>query len=132
MGGVVAMEKGEFVGKAALAPVAERGPSRRLRGLRINGRGIPRDHYPVTTAWGEGVVTSGTFSPTLKRGIAMAFVPPTCEIGECVSVEIRRPGVGRYACGDAVLQQCQPVAGEIDLKGSARREMREARCTRTN
>jgi aminomethyltransferase len=89
LAGVVAMEKGDFVGREALAAVAESGPSRRLRGLRTSGRGIPRDHYPVKTEHGDGVVTSGTFSPTLQGGIGMAFVPPACEIGDSVSVEIR-------------------------------------------
>ena len=89
LGGVVAMDKDDFIGKAALALVSEQGPSRRLRGLQVTGRGIPRDHYPVKTSHGDGAVTSGTFSPTLQGGIGMAFVPPACEPGDSVSVEIR-------------------------------------------
>ncbi len=89
LGGVVAMEKGNFVGRGALESVMAQGPSRRLRGLRATGRGIPRDHYPVKTAHGDGEMTSGTFSPTLQAGIGMAFVPPACEVGDGVSVEIR-------------------------------------------
>jgi len=89
LAGVVAMEKPPFIGRDALAEVMEAGPTRRLLGLTLADRAVPRDGYPVTTAHGPGIVTSGTFSPTLQQGIAMAFVPPACEIGDAVAVNIR-------------------------------------------
>ena len=44
-------------------------------GLSLEGRGVLRSGYPVASPAGEGVVTSGTFSPTLGRAIALARVP---------------------------------------------------------
>lgn len=75
LGRVVRLEK-DFVGRDALAAVAERGPSRRLVGLIARGRRVPREGYPVIGADGErcGVVTSGAPSPTLGKPIAMAYV----------------------------------------------------------
>ncbi len=53
------------------------GPKRKLVGLEVTGRGIARDGYPVVTAEGTeiGYVTSGSPSPTLKKNIALAYVP---------------------------------------------------------
>ena len=81
----------DFVGKQALLEHGE--PlERKLVGLEMVERGIARDGYPVRSLEGEplGVVTSGTPSPTLKRNIAMALVPPgEAEIGNDLTVEIR-------------------------------------------
>jgi aminomethyltransferase len=76
--------EGNFVGKEALARQKEAGVPRRLVGLRVEGRGFPRPGYPVTDGKGSavGVVTSGTVSPSLGEGIALAWVP----------VELAAPG----------------------------------------
>jgi aminomethyltransferase len=60
-------------------------------GLLATGRGIPRSHCPVRSADGEalGEVTSGTFSPTLKQGIALALLAPTLAEGAEVVVDVR-------------------------------------------
>lgn len=65
-----------FRGRDALARVKERGPARRLFGIACRSRGVPRQGHEVT-ADGEsiGEVTSGNFSPTLGRGIALAYAP---------------------------------------------------------
>ena len=92
LGRVVKLEKsGGFVGRDALAKVAEHGPSRRLVGLEVTGRGIARHGYVVNRdATRTGVVTSGTQSPTLGRPIAMAYVRPSdAEPGTILDVEIR-------------------------------------------
>lgn len=83
--------KPEFPGKSALVEQKERGEGRRLRGLRANGRAIPRPHMQVTDAQGRelGEVTSGTFSPTESVGIALALVDSTIQIGDEVLVDIR-------------------------------------------
>jgi glycine cleavage system T protein (aminomethyltransferase) len=92
LGRVVKLEKSEdFVGRAALERVARDGPTRRLVGLVVRGRGIARHGYPVWSADRRtGVVTSGTQSPTLGMPIAMAYVAPgDAEPGTIVDVEIR-------------------------------------------
>ncbi|HEV2326124.1 MAG TPA: glycine cleavage system aminomethyltransferase GcvT [Terracidiphilus sp.] len=72
------MEKGEFIGREALAAVlAGGGPARRVVGLEMVERGIARDGYSVLSLEGEpiGQVTSGSPAPFLKTNIAMALVP---------------------------------------------------------
>ena len=58
-------------------------------GLLFEGRGVLRGHMRVVTAAGEGEITSGTFSPTLKLSIAMARVPLAVQVGDQVEVDIR-------------------------------------------
>ena len=96
LGRVVKLEKaGDFVGREALARVARDGPSKRLVGLTITGRGIARHGYPVLVGdRRSGVVTSGTQSPTLGKPIAMAYVAPgDAEPGTMVTVEVREQPV---------------------------------------
>ncbi|HKP49430.1 MAG TPA: glycine cleavage T C-terminal barrel domain-containing protein, partial [Gemmatimonadales bacterium] len=83
--------KDEFFGDAALRAERARGPGRLLRGLKAVGRGIPRPGMSVYGPAGEdiGSVTSGTFSPTLKTGIALALLMPELTDGDGVFVDIR-------------------------------------------
>jgi aminomethyltransferase len=87
---VVRFDKGDFRGRAPLVLERDRGVVRRLRGLVLEGRQIPRAEYPVLLD-GEvvGEVTSGNFSPVLERGIALAFVRPDLADGATVAVDIR-------------------------------------------
>jgi aminomethyltransferase len=86
----VAFDKGEFPGRAALIRRKEGGIPARLRGLRTEGRLIPRAHYPVYSGQTEvGETTSGSFSPTLRIGIALAYLSAGIEPGERVEVEVR-------------------------------------------
>jgi aminomethyltransferase len=74
---VVKLDKGDFVGRDALCRQKEAGVPRATVGLRVTepGRHIPRPGHPVLVDGKEvGVVTSGTFSPTLEQGIALARV----------------------------------------------------------
>jgi aminomethyltransferase len=64
-----------FIGRAALEDIAGRGSPRKLVGLLLEDRGVLRSHQKVSAAAGEGEITSGTFSPTLERSIALARVP---------------------------------------------------------
>ncbi len=90
LGWVVSWDKGDFRGRAALAAEKERGVGRRLRGLEVEGRRPPRAEQVVLVD-GEpaGIVTSGNFSPMLERGIALAFVPPSVEVGDEVAIDVR-------------------------------------------
>ena len=73
---MVKLDKGEFVGRAALQQIQQAGPSRKLVGLVMRENAIPRHGYPVLAGGEEvGVVTSGTASPTLGEKIAMAYLP---------------------------------------------------------
>jgi aminomethyltransferase len=86
----VAFEKGDFTGREALLRQKEEGVRRRLRGLRMTGRLIPRPHYAVFADRRKvGETTSGSFSPTLRVGIAMAYLDPDVEPGAAVEIDIR-------------------------------------------
>jgi aminomethyltransferase len=78
----------DFIGRAALEAVRERGVPLKLVGLLLEDRGVLRSHQKVVVSGlGEGETTSGTFSPTLERSIALARVP--AKTGSRVQVEIR-------------------------------------------
>jgi aminomethyltransferase len=87
----IGWKKGAFQGSDVLTAEKSSGPARRMRGLRSNDRGIPRAEMSVTDPAGAvvGVVTSGTFSPTLRVGIALALVDTSLSIGDEVSIDIR-------------------------------------------
>ncbi len=98
LGWTVALEPREraFIGRQALEAIRARGPQRKLVGLLLEGRGVLRPHQKVLVpdagqsdghGHGEGLITSGTFSPTLERSIALARVPAAA--GASVQVDIR-------------------------------------------
>ncbi|HEX9236782.1 MAG TPA: glycine cleavage system aminomethyltransferase GcvT [Actinomycetota bacterium] len=85
----VSFDKGEFIGRSALVRQRERGVPARLWGLRMLDRLIPRAHYPVLVeAEQVGETTSGTFSPTLRLGIGLAYLSPRDRFGPGDEVEI--------------------------------------------
>ena len=80
--------KTDFIGHAAL--IEKQTPMHRIRALKMQGKGIPREGYPVI--WGGvqvGEVTSGTMSPTVGGGIALAMLPDALNLGDEVQVQIR-------------------------------------------
>jgi aminomethyltransferase len=86
------LEKGNFIGRDALAKLRAEGPKRALVGLEMVDRGIARDGYRCVDGQGNeiGVVTSGSPSPTLGKNIALAYVPPAMTaLGTPIFVEIR-------------------------------------------
>lgn len=91
-GWAVGWSKPAFWGRDALLAERAAGPTRRLRGLRATGRGIPRAGMDVLVG-GErvGVTTSGTFSPTLRCGIALALIDTASGVGidDAVGVDVR-------------------------------------------
>lgn len=91
-GFAVGWRKDAFWGRDALVAEKQVGPRRRSWGLRATGRGVPRAHMPVTrdgVAIGE--TTSGTFSPTLRTGIALALLDTAAGVdeGDVVSIDVR-------------------------------------------
>ena len=87
----VGWKKDAFPGREAVLKVKEEGPKRRLRGLVATGRGIPRPGMGVTLVADVPLadITSGTFSPTLRKGIGMALLPTMVNPDAEVGVDIR-------------------------------------------
>ena len=84
---VAMKDEREFIGREALEKQKAEGLQRKLVGLVLEGRGILRPGQKVVTAEGEGNTTSGSFSPSLQKAIALARIPFAAS-GEC-EVEIR-------------------------------------------
>jgi aminomethyltransferase len=83
LGRVVKLDKGEFVGRDALAAIEHDGPRRRLVGVVMTDEGIARHGYPVVDgATTVGAVTSGSVSPSLGTRIAMALVASDAAVDE--------------------------------------------------
>jgi aminomethyltransferase len=98
VGWAVGWKKPAFWGREVLVAERAAGPRRVLRGLESLDRGIPRPHMVVKSKDGEvvGEVTSGTFSPTRRIGIALALLRPDIGEGDEVEVDVRgRPSAMR-------------------------------------
>jgi aminomethyltransferase len=91
LGWVVKPAKGDFIGRAAIERVRAEGPRRRLAGLEMADRAIARHGYPVVKdGRAVGVVTSGSYGPSVDRSIALAYVETAlAAVGTELSVEIR-------------------------------------------
>jgi aminomethyltransferase len=76
----------DFVGKTALLAHPQQ---KQFLGLLLDKGGVLRAHQNVSTAHGDGEITSGTFSPTLAQSIALARLPLAAAVGDTVEVEIR-------------------------------------------
>lgn len=90
---ITRLDKGDFIGRDAVASRKAEGPKRVLIALKLTGRGIPREHYPVLVDGQlSGEVTSGMHSP-MAGGVALAYVKPEhAQSGE-LTVEIRGKAV---------------------------------------
>jgi aminomethyltransferase len=91
LGWISKLNKGEFVGRDALANQKEQGIKRRLIGFEVTERGIARDGQDVVVN-GEkvGVVTSGSPAPFLKKNIGMAYVPVELAVeGQPIQIDVR-------------------------------------------
>ena len=87
----IGWRKKSFHGHQALRTSQAKGVARLLRGLLLTERGIPRAGMLVRNGAGAvvGEVTSGTFSPTLKEGIALALIESGIEVGEQLMIDVR-------------------------------------------
>ncbi len=91
-------ENRQFVGREALEALKHKGADKTIVGLVLEGKGVIRNHQQVITNLGIGEVTSGSFSPTMGKAIALASVPKgaqgLCEIemrNKKVSAKIVKP-----------------------------------------
>lgn len=76
-----------FIGRDKITAEKSAGVQQKLVGLVLQGKGVLRGHMKVVCEGGEGEITSGTFSPSLKQSIAIARVPVS--VGETCEVEVR-------------------------------------------
>ena len=91
LGWLVKFKKGDFLGSKALLTQKKKGVKRKIVGFEITGRGIARSHYPVYVH-GEKLsdVTSGTYSPYLKKSIGLTYLPiEHSDEGTDIAIEIR-------------------------------------------
>ena len=97
LGWITKLDKDDFVGRNALIEQKENGVTRRLVGMKLEGRAFPRPGYPIVSN-GEAVgqITSGTMSPSLGVGIALGYVPSEmARIDTVLQIDVR----GRLADG---------------------------------
>lgn len=89
------LEGRTFPGRDAIAAIKEKGPKRVRVGLELSGKRVPREHYGIFQNGQQvGEITSGTFSPTLQKPIAMGYVPPELsKPGTELSIDIRGESV---------------------------------------
>jgi aminomethyltransferase len=87
---VVKLDKGEFLGRAALAEQRREGVPRKLVGFEVTGRGIAREGHTVFRDGSRvGQVTSGTWSPTLEKALGMAYVTAAAAAGAEIEIDVR-------------------------------------------
>jgi aminomethyltransferase len=79
----------DFIGRKALEALKAAGLKRKFVALLLEDRGVLRGHQKVVAAGGEGEITSGTFSPTMEKSIALARVPIAVKPGDTVQVDVR-------------------------------------------
>ncbi len=95
LGWTVKLKSGPFVGRDALRRLKQEGPRRRLVGVELAARGpVPRQGHSLVTFGDEpvraGEITSGTWSPTLEKGIGMAYVAVEhAAVGTELAMEVR-------------------------------------------
>lgn len=91
LGWITKLQKGDFIGREALAALKENGLERKLVGFEMVDRGIARDGFDVFVDDKKvGTVTSASPAPFLKKNIGLAFVPPAfANIGQEIKIDVR-------------------------------------------
>jgi aminomethyltransferase len=89
---ITKLDKGDFIGREAIARRKEKGARERLVGFELLERGVPRKDQRIVSG-GErlGVVTSGSYSPSLDRGIGLGYVPPG--VDDAIAIDVRGKNV---------------------------------------
>src|SRR5262249_23482007 len=96
LGWICKLDKGDFIGREALAHQKAEGVKRRLAGFEVIERGIARDHQDVVVDGQKvGIVTSGSPAPFLKKNIGLAYVQVECaSVGQQIQIDVRGKLVG--------------------------------------
>ena len=90
LGWITKLKKGDFVDRDLLLERKAKGLDRKLMGLKLNGRRVPRTGYKIENSNGTeiGVVTSGSQSPTLNQPIGIGYLPTETEVGTEVQIVV--------------------------------------------
>ena len=90
-GAACGLDKQDFTGKAVLVDQKQNGTKLKLKAILATDRAIPRKDMQVKNQNGEviGTVTSGTFSPALRKGIGLALISPDIQKGDSVVIDVR-------------------------------------------
>ncbi len=87
---ITRLDKGDFLGRSAVEARKASGAQRVMLGLKLTGRGIPREHYKIIADGREvGEVTSGMHSPLAGAGVAIGYVEPEYAGAGALSIDIR-------------------------------------------
>jgi aminomethyltransferase len=107
LGWITKLNKGEFIGKSPLVKAKQEGMKRKLVGFTLPEKAVARHGYALSVNGSQvGQVTSGTFSPSLERGIGMGYVEAAhAETGRTVNVLIRGTEVPAYIVKIPFLQK---------------------------
>ena len=91
LGWICKLDKGDFIGRAALVQQKAEGVTRKLVGFEVTDRGIARDHQDVVIDdQRAGTVTSGSPAPYLKKNIGLAYVPTEyANVGQEIKIDVR-------------------------------------------
>ena len=91
LGWITKLQKGDFIGREALAEQKEKGITRKLVGFEMKDKGIARDGFDVyITGDKSGYVTSGSPAPYIKKNIGFAFVPvEAANVGQELKIDVR-------------------------------------------
>ncbi|MBI2429185.1 MAG: glycine cleavage system aminomethyltransferase GcvT [Ignavibacteriales bacterium] len=91
LGWITKLNKGDFIGKPVLEKAKAEGLKRKLVGMMLSDKAVPRHGYQIVVNGAHGgTITSGTFSPSLEKGIAMGYVNSThSEVGSKLQVDVR-------------------------------------------
>jgi aminomethyltransferase len=95
LGWITKLDKGDFIGSAAIRAAKQQGLKRKLVGFTLGEKAFPRQGYPIRSNGStDGVVTSGSFSPTLDKAIGMGYVGiEHAKVGTPISIMIRNKEV---------------------------------------
>ncbi|RJQ05868.1 MAG: glycine cleavage system aminomethyltransferase GcvT [Bacillota bacterium] len=111
----VSFDKGDYIGRDALLAQKEKGLERKLVGIEMIGRGIPRHGYRVLDAEGKretGYVTTGSYCPSLEKNLGLAYVPVSMSgIGQKVNVDIRGKAVEAVVVRKPFYKRVRPTTG---------------------